>query len=440
VLAAAACRPSGAFTVDARPGDLVIVALADQNGALLSAHVLEGDGEATVVEPKERAFAFVLHAADLGDPAGGPLSDGLLRDASARLASQPRGANGACGRCLGPTAPSPWPVYAGESCPVPDAAEVQLWPDDALRDRALEARAMIAIDWPGDCGWPLPDLPARCTPAPAGVLSVGRDCRPNFGATDAWPKRGPEGPPLSLSELLEGCAIFAGCGWLPGGDLVISDCGSIPNRSEESAVPLASVGSANLANPDDARWSWFIRRAIQERGKCSQIASLLVPLPPATACGPDGCAWDGPSAAITCLSGTMAQIQSGGVTTVRDCSRAFARCDVGSLTGCTDRPQRPCVRDGELPWERCDGDVKIGCSTAGLVSFEDCSRVAGARCVETATSAHCDDHRGVECDDSSVPTCEGAVLKACVLGHSTAIDCQTDLGFVGCSSGLCTGG
>src|SRR5437763_1291909 len=84
-----ACRPSNDFAIHAAPDDVVVLALADASGKLISAHVEQAMDDPFAIERGDRIFAFVMHAKDFTKSNGDPLDAGTLEHVSARLDSEP---------------------------------------------------------------------------------------------------------------------------------------------------------------------------------------------------------------------------------------------------------------------------------------------------------------------------------------------------------------
>jgi hypothetical protein len=112
----------------------------------------------------------------------------------------------------------------------------------------------------------------------------------------------------------------------------------------------------------------------------------------------------------------------------RDCGAAFARCEAGAVTGCSDRAPHSCEKRGAT---RCDGDVAIGCNEQGLVTFADCALHDGGRCVEQDRGATCIYPDRGSCIASD-RRCAGEQMELCLQGSMVTVDCRK-LGFAGCA-------
>lgn len=322
---------------------------------------------------------------------------------------------------------------------------------------------MSSIGAPNDeprPNWALCPVPAVAPDG--GIHRVRPDGRIDIDALAAWPDRAVEPPPLTRDEIARACAIEAACGQWPwptpdgGGDAGLDgdapDAGSGPIGDQDggwgfpsgaafdAAICAAGADSGGSwaevrAVPDyhdGARWAWHVRALLASGNGCDRPAPSESRMPAETICQEDGCYWADPTPhAFTCDGDRM---RWGDVPTYRDCSRAFAHCDPGSETGCTDRHLVQCDPAAR---DRCDGDVKLGCDSCGYVSFHDCSRLPGGHCVEAAGGASCEGD--VASDAACAYTeigCEGDALRLCVLGVSTIVDCK-GLGFAGCAAGAC---
>jgi hypothetical protein len=211
-------------------------------------------------------------------------------------------------------------------------------------------------------------------------------------------------------------------------------CAMTINADEEFAIPVGSR-SPDLLPPADVRWSYFARAAIIANGDCARVRAALPERPAELVCGTEGCIWRAPSRPRVTCTGDVATLESEGSTFTRNCDFVHARCDETSATGCSDRQTHACDASVDNR-DRCAGDIKLGCTVSGNISFSDCTR-HGGRCADTADQleAFCEYPIGAECGGE--PTCTGDQLSVCVLGHAITVDCPA-LGFNGCAAGACT--
>jgi hypothetical protein len=281
---------------------------------------------------------------------------------------------------------------------------------------------------------------SRSIPPPPPVERV------TITAAEAWPDRGIEPPPLSLTELAQACALFETCIWGPGlvstasddwangyyactaSQLSRSDVLPTFEDTEERAIP----GSPGIG----ARWSWWARSAIAASGDCATVVGLDTGWVPDEQCEEDGCWFTNTPLPTTSCDGDVATVRYPSTPPgnfVRDCSHSFAHCDPSSPSGCTDR--RPVACESWLA-DRCDGDVKLGCDGTGKVSFHDCARVR-ARCVETSDGAACQRPPAYRCKLGDVTCTDDRTLHACTQGEFVDVDC-TALGFTRCVDAHCS--
>jgi hypothetical protein len=298
------------------------------------------------------------------------------------------------------------------------------------------------IEWPGACIWGFEE-PARCTPSLPGTFGQRRDCRVDFGPEDAWPNRADEPAPLAFPELAQACAIVGACGVMPGDPAeVTTHCAQTINADEEFAIPVGSR-ALDLLPPADVRWTYFARAAIAELeggGDCAGVRALLPARPPPIVCGSEGCIWRAPQLPSVSCAGDVATLNMDGEIFVRDCARVYARCDTTSPTGCTDRQVVPCQpSEGDREnRDRCYGQIKIGCTLAGFISFGDCTRYPGAYCADgpSTLEAYCAYPPAGPCSSREQTCTDGQTLRLCVFGMLVDVDCAA-LGFAGCERAAC---
>lgn len=142
-------------------------------------------------------------------------------------------------------------------------------------------------------------------------------------------------------------------------------------------------------------------------------------------CGGDTCETDGE----TC-DGAERQDCDGGVLQVTDCDHVGLDCAVvGEDAECFSVTADSCSAP-----DRCDGALAIHCQD-GVETTTDCSeRLVGGSCFLDSGDAYCG--FADECDPEllePVETCDGSMLRYCLLGASVTVDCA-DIGFDGCVS------
>jgi hypothetical protein len=269
-------------------------------------------------------------------------------------------------------------------------------------------------------------------------------------AVEAWPNRGAEPPTLTAQELAEACALISPCKSDPLTGKALDDDG-IAALTQACAKGKSSGDAkeerAILQEGQNERFAFEARAVLAlpvASRDCKSIAAIATKRPSVILCQEDGCWWESPTPArpaccqpvptVTC-AGDVATLVTEGLTFSRDCSRAFAKCDPKSSTGCTDRAPVGC---DPAALDKCDGDVKLGCDSAGRVSFHDCARYPGGHCIVVGTDVKCqlDDDK---CDLTKLG-CDAAApnnLNVCVLGKTVTVDCAA-IGMGACTKGHCT--
>ena len=272
-----------------------------------------------------------------------------------------------------------------------------------------------------------PCVGVACSANPTEPARAMRaDGRVDVDAITAWPTRGVEPTLLTAQEIAQACALVGACTTASDGRAAPSDEEAIastarcayPDGAEERAVPTDGTNE---------RWSFWVREVLARAPSCEAIHAIHTNRAKQTYCEEDGCWWTGASRPSVACAGTMATLVADGRTWTRDCAHAYARCDEGSATGCTDR--RPLACDPRA-MDRCDGDVKLGCDSSGIVSFHDCTLIH-TRCQETAVGAECVPIAAGSCEQR----CDGSRLSMCVFGGTVTVDCA-DFG-AGCTRGHC---
>lgn len=139
-----ACQQVKPLVIDARAGDLIIV--ADRaSGRRVDGARLYIVGQ-DVLPPRAHAQSQVpltwhIPRAALVDELGAPLSDDAVRALVVRGTHEP--SESACGRCMSPAFRPPQILRSGESCPPPPFA--------AVGAAATESAGALRIDRPGPC-------------------------------------------------------------------------------------------------------------------------------------------------------------------------------------------------------------------------------------------------------------------------------------------------
>ncbi len=288
----------------------------------------------------------------------------------------------------------------------------------------------------------------RCSAGTPGGTPVGLDShgRVDVTAAQAWPDRGAEPPAPTPQQLADACALISACEVDGNGkpltdDVLAADTQSCANGTstrsakEERVIPQAGLNE---------RFAFEARAALAGAPGCATIRALETARPAQILCQEDGCWWESPVPpppqccqpvpTVTC-AGEVATVVTTGLTFTRDCTRAFAKCDPTSSTGCNDRRPVACDSKGT---DRCDADVKLGCDSDGRVSFHDCARYPGGHCDDSDPSA-------VKCDTgasacamkpSGCDATNPKLLDVCVGGNSVVVDCEA-LGLGACTNGHC---
>lgn len=207
-------------------------------------------------------------------------------------------------------------------------------------------------------------------------------------AEEAWPDRGAQPDALTPKEIAHLCIQLVECNSIP--DLVdlgwddspdaldtLDTCVAVATYSAERAIPLTYFGEGYNERVE------YLAECVSTSEACEDVAACLTPQPPDLECEEAGCrgSW---GVSVTC-EGEVATITLRDETHVRDCSRAYAKCDPDTSTGCTDRPFTKCHGGTGA---RCDGNVLLGCDDADLLSYHDCSRMGGT-CEELAGERRC---------------------------------------------------
>lgn len=237
-------------------------------------------------------------------------------------------------------------------------------------------------------------------------------------AGEAFPDRPAGVPAMKPGDIAAACAESAACipdrATYSAADLsaLIDLCVSDVRWSAERAIPLSSF-SHNVERPE-----FYVACVLSHTGDCNAVNACRTDRDPAITCQEDGCT--APTTTQVSCAGDVATITINGVTTERDCTRAFAACDASSPTGCTDRHYTACP-PGVDTADRCDGDVRLGCDGAGQVSYHDCARLGGT-CGDTGNGNMDCIYPGAEdpdctADQPKPAACTGSDIAVCMGGQ-----------------------
>jgi hypothetical protein len=234
-------------------------------------------------------------------------------------------------------------------------------------------------------------------------------------AAEAWPSRPGSVRVLDPADVARACVAYGECGFgREDAGLVATPvdlCVANVLFSGERATPLSDVVfSAN------ERAEFFVECVLAAH-TCAERGNCLTARHEGIECQEDGCNVRESLGSITC-SGTVATFERDGVHFTRDCARALAECDPGSGSGCTDRPFTQCPSDlGKA--DHCDGNIRLGCDSAGQVSYHDCERLGGT-CGKTPDGkVSCLYPESPECPagHAQFDSCSGTNLSICVAGR-----------------------
>ncbi len=264
-------------------------------------------------------------------------------------------------------------------------------------------------------------LAAACSSAPDPVS--GRTGAEPSGpvasdAAEAFPDRPTGVPVITPVEIASACADSAACiedrAQYSTSDLygLVALCVEDARWSAERAVPMSDFSH------NGERAEYYVRCVLDHAGDCNAVNACRTDRDPAITCQEDGCT--APAGTTFSCDGSVAHVTIGGTSSERDCARAYAACDPSSATGCTDRQYTACPADGEQA-DRCDGDVRLGCDSAGQVSYHDCSRMGG-HCGDAGDGSQDCIYPGTPAPDCSadtpkLPECIGDQIAVCLNGR-----------------------
>ncbi len=236
-------------------------------------------------------------------------------------------------------------------------------------------------------------------------------------AAEAWPDVPNGVPVISTQDLLAACGRAGECApevmqldqsqRLALVDLCLTDA----VFSAERAIPLSGFSSAFNERVE------FWTKCVLDAQDCGAVTACKTERDDRIECQEDGC-YSYSDVGKSC-SGDVVTLNGGGT---RDCSRAFASCDLESPTGCTDRPFTQCP-DGVSKADRCDGGVRLGCDGAGQVSYHDCTRLGGTCGTLPEGGEGCVYPKSPECSTqvNNASSCKNGSLEVCVLGQALSL-------------------
>jgi hypothetical protein len=285
------------------------------------------------------------------------------------------------------------------------------------------------------------DVPCSAGTPPGNPKPVDDAGRVAVTAKEAWPNRGDGLPPLTAQQLADACALIAACKLNDDGTpLSDADQAKLTDTCARGTAPMN--GKEEREIPQEGQNERFVVEALHVLAAphdCASIRAQGTKRPVEILCQEDGCWWQStapptacckPIPTVTC-AGDVATLVTEGLTVVRDCAAAVAKCDPKSSTGCTDRAPVGCDPAGS---DRCDGDIKLGCDGEGRVSFHDCARYPGGTCVSGDAGVACDLHND-KCP-ATAGCVDGDKLAVCVAGTTMTVGCGA-LGMAGCAKGHC---
>lgn len=236
-------------------------------------------------------------------------------------------------------------------------------------------------------------------------------------AAEAFPDKPAGVPPLSNSEILQACLDAADCvqtqytqEQMLG---LVQLCVHDVTFSAERAIPMSGFSNNN------ERAEYFVKCALDNAGNCSAVDACRTQRIGDITCQEDGCRIPSDTTSKVTCNGDVATITIGDASAKRDCTRAYAKCDPSSPTGCTDRHYTACPADGTKA-DRCDGNVRLGCDGAGQVSYHDCTRMGGT-CGTTQSGVQGCIYPNVNpaCETNPVPDpqCVSGSIQICINGQ-----------------------
>lgn len=251
----------------------------------------------------------------------------------------------------------------------------------------------------------------------SGSASLNPDGPVAHNAAEAFPNKPSGVPALSNSEILQACLAAADC--VPSQYTqeqmlgLVQLCVHDAMFSAERAIPMSGFANNN------ERAEYFVKCTLDNAGDCAAVDACRSERLPDIGCQEDGCRIPRDTASKVTCNGDIATLTIGATSTDRDCSRAYAKCDPSSPTGCTDRHYTACP-EGVTKADRCDGDVRLGCDGAGQVSYHDCTRMGG-KCGTTPKGAQScvypDVAPACQANPEPDPQCVSGSIQICVNGQ-----------------------
>lgn len=242
-------------------------------------------------------------------------------------------------------------------------------------------------------------------------------------AAEAWPDAPADVPAITPEGVLEACSIAGACSQevmqydTSTRTALIDLCVFDAIFSAERAIPLSGFVASN------ERPEFWVKCVLDNAQACDLVDSCRTERDTSVVCQEDGC--DGPDGAKVSCEGDVATVTTNDRSFVRDCARAFAKCDPESTTGCADRPFTQCPA-GSPGIDRCEGNVRLGCDGFNQVSYHDCARLGGSCGEESDGTQGCvyPGDPAPECSGSQIAmaACEGSKLSACVNGRRLEIE------------------
>jgi len=152
------------------------------------------------------------------------------------------------------------------------------------------------------------------------------------------------------------------------------------------SVAIAAEGGERILHSNESA-PFFLSCVADASGGCGEVLACSTMSPLDDHCSPVGC--PRAEARVTC-DGTVASVETDTGLVERDCARANAQCDTGSVSGCDDALAYSCpsakingpVDSCHYSGGWCEGDLNVGCA-AGHARVFDCA-VFGGTCVESS--------------------------------------------------------
>lgn len=248
---------------------------------------------------------------------------------------------------------------------------------------------------------------------------VARDAR------EAWPQK-PTVSRVAPERAAQACAAWASCSVQTDGDremylFATAFCLDSLHWSLERAIPISRSGLIGAFDNYNERGEFFVDCAIASANDCGGVQACLTERAAGIVCQEDGCRAT-EDYSVACEGDVAVLTSATAAVTRRDCSRAFAKCDTSSPTGCTDRQFSACPTEAQVG-DRCDGQIRLGCDRFSQVSYHDCARIDGGACVDVDGRGQCQYDESTPCTDA---VCANGKLTICAFNQSVTIDVPTD--------------